>query len=886
MDVICHVCGLKLPGIQLNRHLEKFHGFQKPSNSFECSECAANFSTKFVLKRHLKNIHNICHEEEKKQFKCDKCDSSFTERKSLYRHLRTKHDQTEIDMEQQDNSKKPRSTQEIGFECYVCDKTFVSVSTLNRHKKLQHDLVLNNSGKFKCPQCSDEFATKGQLDHHVDSAHHIEPESELMSFPSLEDFFKWKNQMEIETMSHYVKHTGSKPVKNGLRSYYFCHRSGFERSKEEDEKQRINWQSTVKMGAHCTSQMTMTQCGDHVEVSFSKVHVGHEIGVKYLQLTKIQREELAARIARKENLNEILNDVRKSVTEEINQVSRLQMLERKDLLNIIRDFQLDESKADQNDAMSVHMWVEEQLKIGDEGAVIFYKPQHQLIEGSTLKKEDFMIVIMTPYQREVLSTFTEDKILIDSTHGTTEYDFQLTTLMTVDEYGAGCTVAFCISNRIDATAMIEFFTSVRQKVGVIKTDTFMSDDAPAYYNAWLVVMGPSKNRLLCTWHVDKAWKTQAPIQVQASIEKAAEVYKGCRVLLEEPDINEFGHLLDGFIKMCEEDPDTQAFAKYFKTTYAQRPEMWAHCYRIRLGLNTNMYLEAMHRKLKYIYLDGRKNRRMDKCISALLKFIRDLMFERIIRKNKNKPTKRMLSISASHKRSKKIPDTKIRALATNQWEVESSVSTRGPYVVQKLDKTCSCALRCPLCKVCVHQAICDCPDNMIRLNICKHMHACIRKVPLAEIADNHQEEEHMQREETVLTQSVANLVPVGSSISARTELDCLIMKANNLADLIEPENQKEASAGVRRLITYFESIIKKQDPSTIPQRSSTEPANKKIMTQRFKSTKKKRPVKRERRFAKPGDVQKELLRCMFIDKDVREADVVQVQSVGDLDHTY
>jgi len=34
----------------------------------------------------------------------------------------------------------------------------------------------------------------------------------------------------------------------------------------------------------------------------------------------------------------------------------------------------------------------------------------------------------------------------------------------------------------------------------------MSDDAPAFYNAWVAVMGPAEHRLLCTWHVDRNWR--------------------------------------------------------------------------------------------------------------------------------------------------------------------------------------------------------------------------------------------------------------------------------------------------------------------------------------------------------------------------------------------
>ena len=34
----------------------------------------------------------------------------------------------------------------------------------------------------------------------------------------------------------------------------------------------------------------------------------------------------------------------------------------------------------------------------------------------------------------------------------------------------------------------------------------MTDDAPAFYNAWVVVMRSVEYRLLRTWHVDKNWR--------------------------------------------------------------------------------------------------------------------------------------------------------------------------------------------------------------------------------------------------------------------------------------------------------------------------------------------------------------------------------------------
>lgn len=33
----------------------------------------------------------------------------------------------------------------------------------------------------------------------------------------------------------------------------------------------------------------------------------------------------------------------------------------------------------------------------------------------------------------------------------------------------------------------------------------MSDDYPAYYNAWMRIIGEAEMQLLCTWH-DKNWR--------------------------------------------------------------------------------------------------------------------------------------------------------------------------------------------------------------------------------------------------------------------------------------------------------------------------------------------------------------------------------------------
>ncbi|KAH7952326.1 hypothetical protein HPB52_021466 [Rhipicephalus sanguineus] len=110
-----------------------------------------------------------------------------------------------------------------------------------------------------------------------------------------------------------------------------------------------------------------------------------------------------------------------------------------------------------------------------------------------------------------------------------------------------------------------------------------------------------QQKLLCAWHVDRNW--QKKIHEYEEKQLRPDVYHNVRLLLEFLDTEE-GKLRD--------------FLKYFKDNYAVRPQEWAYCFRTRVGINTNMHLESMHRTLKHNMLEGKKNKRVDKLISALM----------------------------------------------------------------------------------------------------------------------------------------------------------------------------------------------------------------------------------------------------------------------------
>ena len=236
----------------------------------------------------------------------------------------------------------------------------------------------------------------------------------------------------------------------------------------------------------------------------------------------------------------ILDDICSSVSDDFR---RIHLIQRKDINNIERAFKLEGGQRLHDDATSVAAWVEEMRGMGEDNVVLSYKPQGADDDTTGLKRDDFLIVLQTPIQVEMFKKFAEGKVVcIDATHGTNAYDFKLITLLVVDEYGEGFPVAWCITNKEDRVVLIVFLSSVRTRCGMVRPLWFMSDMAEQYYLAWVSAFDDTPRKLLCTWHVDRAWRGALQQQV-TGVEKQAAVYSKLRVLLEETNQAKFTSLL-------------------------------------------------------------------------------------------------------------------------------------------------------------------------------------------------------------------------------------------------------------------------------------------------------------------------------------------------------
>ena len=131
----------------------------------------------------------------------------------------------------------------------------------------------------------------------------------------------------------------------------------------------------------------------------------------------------------------------------------------KDIDNIDEKFGTkDDYKRHSDDATSVKLWIDE-MNGCDSNPVLLY-------DAGDLS---FLMVLQSPLQRNLLKQrCSQSTICVDDTHGTNAYEFHLTTLMVIDEFGEGFPTAWCVSSHIDSDTLKKFFQAVKANVGELE----------------------------------------------------------------------------------------------------------------------------------------------------------------------------------------------------------------------------------------------------------------------------------------------------------------------------------------------------------------------------------------------------------------------------------
>ena len=257
-------------------------------------------------------------------------------------------------------------------------------------------------------------------------------------------------------------------------------------------------------------------------------HTGHEKYLGHLKIPDDIRKRIAGKLAKGVNLDKILDEIRDNSEDGIN---REHVIERQDIWNIKHQHNIELMEKHKSDTISIHCWVQE-LRKCEFNPVLVYKQQGKIEYG--LPEKDFILGIQTKYQLDMLKAHGSRIICMDATHSTNQYEFMLTTIMVIDEYGEGCPVAWLISNREDQLVLNPFIAAIKERTGDLNVEVFMSDDANNFYNAWILHFAAPSSKLICSWHVDKNWRKNLRKHIHSQQEQA-EVYKALKTLQMELD---------------------------------------------------------------------------------------------------------------------------------------------------------------------------------------------------------------------------------------------------------------------------------------------------------------------------------------------------------------
>lgn len=677
---------------------------------------------------------------------------------------------------------------------------------------------------------------------HLNKTHDEEVKLETLKFDDIQVFNLWKKGIEDATNSHYVQHSSSNCTGNERNWYYYCNRAGTYKPRGKGNRQ-LKLQGTSKIGKQCSAHIkaTQKQCGE-VSVHYCGFHT-HSTSIGHLPISNSVRETIACKLKDGVKLDNILDDIRDKIA---GIFKREHLITKQDIQNIKRQYNIHGVQRHKDDQLSVSAWVVE-LQSLDYNPIVAFKPQG--LECDSIAKDDFVLAIQTKFQCDMMKEYGCLLICMDATHGTNHYDFKLVTVIVLDDHGEGVPVGWMISNREDGKTLSYFLQLLKTRTGDIIAESFMSDDAEQYYSAWNSTYGGNPQKLLCSWHVDKAWRVNLKSLI-TSKQKQLEAYQQVRTAMETINTVEFTKLLQQIISWMLSDEELVKFAEYFKTWYCKRVKEWAFCFRVGTPANTNMAVEAFHRYLKIVYLEGKHNRRVDNLLSILLRIARDRVYDRAIKLEKGKLTHRVCEITKRHHRAvemkeKRGPGTVIED-GNGLWRVPSASRDGTVYTVTAEYTNCDCKLCCGFCGACIHRFSCSCVDSAVHSTVCKHSHL----VQMHIFAQPGTAEAHPSTSSSESdVQSLHYLAQVLPTSASQNTIETVKQELRSLLNEIQTFSDSTVNADVVKSgIVHLRSGLATMkavehtthDLQTIAIREQVAPNKNHALQPRFKSTRKRR----------------------------------------------
>ncbi|RCN50066.1 zinc finger, C2H2 type [Ancylostoma caninum] len=286
---------------------------------------------------------------------CPLCGS--IRKKNLYSHLFFVHSYTKQQIE---DFKEERRRERLALcgttsNCKVCGVQLPSKRAVERHVRAEHpEKYLENWPHIWCPICHEILKSHYALVDHAQANHSETADQykiEVVNFPNMEEFEKWKRISEEHDMTSRAI-TSSKQRKGSRVMYMRCHRAQNRCRRLKDSSRK----GTRKVVPFCTAFMKVIESESGVRVEYCSTHFGHDVQPELLRLDKQSEQYIVSLLRKGLKCREVYETVKEKAATQTN-IAKKYSLRPVDIRRgkgvYVSDNESEEEECDQSDAMEV-----------------------------------------------------------------------------------------------------------------------------------------------------------------------------------------------------------------------------------------------------------------------------------------------------------------------------------------------------------------------------------------------------------------------------------------------------------------------------------------------------------------------------------------------------
>jgi len=216
------------------------------------------------------------------EVKCIECEKQFKFKKNLKAHIKIQHSYLKLD--EITPTKKQKNSNSYIFTCDQCTKSYCNRKNVIEHKKVAHPISPAIEIVVQCAMCLFTASYKN-MNLHYEKDHNIVQNVDSFEFESIDNLNNWKREIELSTLSLYVKNYGSFVKGNQIYSYYKCHRSGFYYLIRSGQR-HLKTQGSNKINGYYLASINVIESNvtKKCTAKFNGNHIGNENEIGHLPL--------------------------------------------------------------------------------------------------------------------------------------------------------------------------------------------------------------------------------------------------------------------------------------------------------------------------------------------------------------------------------------------------------------------------------------------------------------------------------------------------------------------------------------------------------------------------------------------------------------------------